>query len=165
MLSAGTKWNTARFSSYYRHKAYYGRFVRPIETVFILNRLMSIVTGTKCRNANTSFYLLCLFAISETYQGKKKSFKRHFPLCAFNLICKGKLEKQFIINPHVIVFMLWDATEARKCLKPQSTLSKATPFPTKQFTKLPEEKGCSQKTATGLCHSSTCIHVRVRKDT
>lgn len=164
MLSAGTKWNTARFSSYYRHKAYYGRFVRPIETVFILNRLMSIVTGTKRRNANISFYLLCLFAISETYQGKKILQTWHFPLCVFNLICKGKLEKQFIINPRDCFYAL-RCHRSRKCLKPQSPLSKATPFSTRQFTKLPEEKVHSQKPATDLSHWDMCVLVRARKDT
>lgn len=140
MLSAGMKWNTARFSSYYQHKAYYGHFVRAIETVFILSRLMSImsiVTGTKRRNAIISFYLLCLFAIPE----KKKSFKQDISQFV-SLIWFAKGNKiTSSLQIHRLLFLcsgmppnyLCHATEGRKCLNPQSTLSNSNTFPVRQL--------------------------------
>lgn len=50
--------------------------------------IMSLVTGTKLRNANISFYLLCLFAIPEKNPPVLQT--GHFPVFFFNLICKGK---------------------------------------------------------------------------
>lgn len=140
MLSAGMKWNTARFSSYYQHKAYYGHFVRAIETVFILSRLMSImsiVTGTKRRNAIISFYLLCLFAIPE----KKKSFKQDISqFVSLIWFAKGnkitsslQIHRWLFLCSEMPPNYLCHATEGRKCLNPQSTLSNSNTFPVRQL--------------------------------
>lgn len=143
MLSAGMKWNTARFSSYYQHKAYYGHFVRAIEAVFILSRLMSImpiVTGTKCRNANISFYLLCLFAIPE----KKKSFQPDISqFVSLIWFAKGnkitsslQIHRWLVLCSEMPPDYLYNATKGRKYLNPQSTLSNPNTFPARQLTKV-----------------------------
>ena len=146
MLSAGMKWNTARFSSYYQHKAYYGHFVRAIETVFILNRLMSImsiVTGTKLRNANISFYLLCLFAISEKNPSILQTGR--FQFVSLLWFAKGnkitsslQIHRQLFLCSEMPANYLYNATEGRKCLNPQSTLSNPNSFPVRQLTKVPQ---------------------------
>lgn len=145
MLSAGMKWNTARFSSHYQHKAYYGRFVMAVEMVFILNRLTSvtsIATGTKHRNANISFYLLCLFAIPEkTHASFKQDISQFVSFIWFvkgNKITSSlQIHGWLVICSEMLPNYLYNATEGRKCLNPQSTLSNPNTFLLRQLTKAP----------------------------